>query len=556
MTATSTKADNQSKVKKQQQNRNRKSNYEKSQRRLELDDLRKYKFVKVFNLDPEVYGILLTPADPDFPYAIAVLEFDLHLSRHYPHDANTTPPYISVKTDDISKGVAINVEQAFKKYSGTLRERITTLNENLEKILMMPAARTITIVKGPKTKPKSSSSIVKPTVDAQLNSKTLETLQKLHSNEKSASNDATVAPPNVEQLDLSSDSDSEPDDYQPNHDSDWQSKSESENDDEDGDEDYNHPSDNEDIDTGLSQEYTKTKREGPELSFPDIPMINVAILEFVSLNIVFQCGRCKQPNTFHNIQSATYGMPSKPLAQICSKCDLPLMVAFRKELLHSTCHTAGYLDVDGGRPVDLLPSSYLAMCMCGQYAPIIKNVDLGALRFIMCRHCHTKISLKIELFEFSLLSTETIGSSAKQESRLKLGPSAPKQKLNLTGGEPLPNYGTCEHYRKSTRWFRFSCCQRVFPCDKCHDVEMKHVCEQAVRMLCGYCSREQRFSSKCIYCAHDYTQRHTRFWEGGKGVRDKKLMSKKDKKKYKRDPIEHKKNEVHFQGKSVKINHD
>lgn len=34
--------------------------------------------------------------------------------------------------------------------------------------------------------------------------------------------------------------------------------------------------------------------------------------------------------------------------------------------------------------------------------------------------------------------------------------------------------GTCKHYKKSKRWLRFSCCNRIYPCDICHDEQSDH----------------------------------------------------------------------------------
>ena len=39
----------------------------------------------------------------------------------------------------------------------------------------------------------------------------------------------------------------------------------------------------------------------------------------------------------------------------------------------------------------------------------------------------------------------------------------------LIVGERLPKNGTCKHYGKSFRWFRFQCCGRLYPCDVCHE---------------------------------------------------------------------------------------
>lgn len=530
--------------------------YKKSQRRVELDELRQA--AKVFNIGPETFQVLLAPSDPDFPFAIPLLDFDLTVPQHYPHAA--AGPTIHVNNDSFARAHAINIETAFDAYDGTLAARVRRLDAELERLLMLPPARTVTIVKTRHTKPIARAAPAGAGGDARepIGEPTSEPASVPASTPPIAAlslarEDADAA------RDSDSDSDSDSEDYYPDVDAAYSSNEDSDapSSGSESEDAYRHESDDEDIDSGVLRDFDKPRREGTELVFHDVEMTNMALLEIVSLNLLFQCGRCKHLNTLANLQSAEYGRASKPLATLCAQCDLPLLCAFRKEFLHSACHTAGYLDVDGGRPVDLLPSSYAAMCgQCQAQTPVMKSVDLGARRLIVCRHCHAKMWLRVELFAFNLLSTETIAAAARSASRARLGPAAPKQKLGLTGGEPLPQHGACEHYRKSARWFRFGCCQRVFPCDKCHDLEMQHPCEQATRMVCGYCSREQRFSAKCVYCEHDYTQRHTRFWEGGKGVRDRKLMSRKDKRKYKRDPVEHKKSDAHFQGKSKKITRD
>lgn len=86
-------------------------------------------------------------------------------------------------------------------------------------------------------------------------------------------------------------------------------------------------------------------------------------------------------------------------------------------------------------------------------------------------------------------------------------------------GKPLPEKGTCKHYKQSHRWLRchhlvwimlidlrggahcqiftalivsrFPCCGRSYPCDVCHDEDQDHPMELATRMICGYCAKEQ-----------------------------------------------------------------
>jgi uncharacterized CHY-type Zn-finger protein len=39
---------------------------------------------------------------------------------------------------------------------------------------------------------------------------------------------------------------------------------------------------------------------------------------------------------------------------------------------------------------------------------------------------------------------------------------------------------------------RFPCCGKCYPCDKCHEEASDgHEMEQATRMICGFCSKEQ-----------------------------------------------------------------
>lgn len=97
-------------------------------------------------------------------------------------------------------------------------------------------------------------------------------------------------------------------------------------------------------------------------------------------------------------------------------------------------------------------------------------------------------------------------------------------------GTELPEKGTCKHYKKSYRWFRFPCCRSVYPCDICHDDENDHSSIMANNMICGFCSKEQSVKYDCD-CGMSL-KKNTKFWEGGKGSRNKTTMSKKDSKKY------------------------
>lgn len=104
----------------------------------------------------------------------------------------------------------------------------------------------------------------------------------------------------------------------------------------------------------------------------------------------------------------------------------------------------------------------------------------------------------------------------------------------LVPGTPLPERGTCKHYKRSFRWLRFPCCGMLFPCDSCHDASAGHPSEWATRMVCGLCSREQTFTKDaCKFCHGTATgAASSRYWEGGKGTRDQTKLARGDSRKH------------------------
>ena len=79
----------------------------------------------------------------------------------------------------------------------------------------------------------------------------------------------------------------------------------------------------------------------------------------------------------------------------------------------------------------------------------------------ICRHCHRKMVFKMPEVKFLAVSSEATSSRAALPFKKR-----PKEVLGIVAGQELPRRGRCQHYGKSYRWFRFSCCAKVFPCDK------------------------------------------------------------------------------------------
>lgn len=315
--------------------------------------------------------------------------------------------------------------------------------------------------------------------------------------------------------------------------------------DEDGSADQEEDEEDEDhvINSNDMSASTSTPREsGIMLSFPALELYNIELLELALVALTVKCERCKDTQDVSNLRSSTVSLSSDatvapPARDIhCKKCGLSFSLAYRGDLLHANSTRAGYFDLLACTPVDLLPCAFVPTCAtCSTPCVAAVSAVRGASSLAICRHCHARMSFRIDSVKF----LRTGGISDKGLERAAL----PRRKkkvddalLGVVAGKELPKRGRCVHYSKSLRWFRFSCCDNVYACDRCHDEKEQHPNEFANRMLCGFCSREQNYRPEdCGICHSRLMGSKGRgFWEGGKGTRDPKRMSRKDPRKYKR----------------------
>lgn len=263
---------------------------------------------------------------------------------------------------------------------------------------------------------------------------------------------------------------------------------------------------------------------GTAISFPSVELHGIELLQVSILSLSVKCERCKTINEVGGLKPNV-----AKTSESCRKCATSLSITFRPELVHANSTRAGFIDVTGCTVADMLPSTFVPTCgKCSTAAQGLVAVRADTTTNV-CRECHARFTFKIPEVKFLAYSA---GSVLPPTS----GPRRRQEKLGLHAGEPLPDRGACKHYRKSYRWFRFSCCSKVYACDKCHDEGESHLNEWANRMICGYCSREQNYAvANCTFCGRSVIGRKGRgFWEGGKGTRDQKLMSRKDPRKFKR----------------------
>ncbi|EYC08528.1 hypothetical protein Y032_0065g3596 [Ancylostoma ceylanicum] len=260
---------------------------------------------------------------------------------------------------------------------------------------------------------------------------------------------------------------------------------------------------------------------------------NIASISSVRLHICSKCIRCGQE---HDL---SIPVDDQAVGWRCKRCQIAQSLRLRPELVHENSSVMALLDARGCRPLDcILQQSQLKfVCLACGKEDEVQKLNFGSTHKSWCRECHT-------LCEFTVTAVRFRGDLSKIPAEdLVTASKIPKAKKEVTKtvgsiveGQPLPELGTCKHYKKSYRWFRFPCCGRAFPCDICHEesVAGEHEMKFANRMICGHCSKEQSYTAgkPCVNCNSSVTRNRSQFWEGGKGCRDQTIMSRNDAHKF------------------------
>jgi hypothetical protein len=98
-----------------------------------------------------------------------------------------------------------------------------------------------------------------------------------------------------------------------------------------------------------SQLPAPNQEKGTAISFPFIELYGIELLEVVLLNISIKCERCKDTMDIKGLRNGIMKHES------CKKCATLLGVCYRRDLVHANAVRAGFLDLEGCVPVDMLP---------------------------------------------------------------------------------------------------------------------------------------------------------------------------------------------------------
>lgn len=224
----------------------------------------------------------------------------------------------------------------------------------------------------------------------------------------------------------------------------------------------------------------------------DLSKTNILIVCCLQLNLVVRCNQC------HEISNLVASMA-------CKKCSHQLGFVYVPIVYNDFL---GFLQMKGCEIVSFNPMKYQFSCEACSKNYESTDIGVGQIYTRKCSGCYKEVRLKINKLDLYK-----------------------KNDVKVKEGTELPEKGTCKHYQKSFRWFRFPCCNSLYPCDVCHDEKAGHKSEQALRMVCGLCSKEQSVKPECN-CGMKLKKKASQFWEGGKGNRNKVAMNKNCKKKY------------------------
>ncbi|KAJ2809299.1 hypothetical protein H4R20_000202 [Coemansia guatemalensis] len=334
--------------------------------------------------------------------------------------------------------------------------------------------------------------------------------------------------------------------------------------DSDSDDDVSSTDERPTVDGGEgSATFAKPDRRGIELRFGSVQLSNVALAHCHSLNLSVRCERCKDTVVIRGIAATTRMAADRQQWQACGTCSTVVGVRFRPDWMFDGNTTLGFLDCAGCRPVDMLASKLTLTCdacatgdsalaenTASKQLDTIGTVGIAAHAHFNCRTCYARMTVLLQEPVFERLQNGPAmgGGSGKTQiakavERARGAKTRRREELALLGvvpGQPLPDHGSCKHFRRSQRWLRFPCCGKTYPCVSCHDDKEDHPHEYAQSMLCGHCAKEQSVartekSGLCIGCGAQVVRKvdgNHAFWQGGTGVRDQTRMSRKEGRKY------------------------
>jgi hypothetical protein len=139
----------------------------------------------------------------------------------------------------------------------------------------------------------------------------------------------------------------------------WDVKAEDSDSDSSDEGEYSYDSGDDTEGSVIADEVTQASgapvERGVLLSFPQLELHSIELMELTTLNITVKCERCKDTMDILRLRNNVTGEAANMRDETCKKCASGLAVGFRADLMHAGSVRAGYLDMDGCTVMDMLP---------------------------------------------------------------------------------------------------------------------------------------------------------------------------------------------------------
>jgi hypothetical protein len=202
-----------------------------------------------------------------------------------------------------------------------------------------------------------------------------------------------------------------------------------------------------------------------QLQLEGLELIECDALEVLRLNLQLTCARCRAAGEL-GFATAAVALPSDAAgarprrgvlsaAAECATCHSPWAVEVAPKLVHDFNSVLAHVRAEGCTPLDLLPSMLAGQCSHCAASAAFRSVAIGRWNDRACSSCHAAMRFQFSAARFvphTPASRQHHGGGGGAAGRQQQQPGSsaaaaigPHEPLQLV--QPLPDKGTCKHYR-------------------------------------------------------------------------------------------------------------
>lgn len=180
-------------------------------------------------------------------------------------------------------------------------------------------------------------------------------------------------------------------------------------------------------------------------------MKNISVAWINYLVVEANCNQCKNGLQV-NLSPPTAKSDILAHASECSKCGNTIAGAYKFNPVHTNNKKdLGYIGVIGFNVRDVLPCNFKLECDSCDTVSKVQNVQASLDSNVTCSKCGKLMRFKISKYQLTNSNWEGTDKTLIN-SKIKATANASLKKnrtQKIKAGQPLPDTGTCKHYKKS-----------------------------------------------------------------------------------------------------------